>query len=120
MGVQAPDEQRQETMDEKRAHRRKLMREPAAIATLANEQWQPVVLLDISTHGLSFTHGLAMESGAVHALRFSLPGSSGRHTAHIVIVHNATWGVPSGFRIGARFQEIDAATQAAIAAFVAS
>jgi hypothetical protein len=106
-------------MEEKRAHRRKLMQQPADLAELLGEQWQPVVLLDLSSHGISFTHEHEMVNGTTHSIRFGLPGSSERHTVQVRVVNNGKWGVPSGFRVGAAFTSTDARTQAATAAFLA-
>ena len=107
-------------MSEKRAHKRKLMREDAVLADAAGTTRHPVVMLDISRVGVSFASPLELEGGSRHILDFRLPGIDGLHETVVQVVHSSTDGVPSGFRIGARFVHIEGETAAGIATFVAS
>lgn len=105
--------------DERRAHCRKLMHESAYI-TVAGQAWTPVVLLDISTHGLSIASAELMMSGEMHGIRFTLPGGRLDHYAFVTLLFRSTEGVPSGFKYGARFSTIDAATTASIVDFLSA
>ena len=80
--------------------------------------WAPIVLLDISLRGVSFATPEALVAGVVRQLQFTVPGSPTRHHAHINIVRRSTAGVPSGFKIGAMFVQIDPETTTHIADFV--
>lgn len=88
------------------------------MADASATSWAPIVLLDISLRGVSFATPEALVAGLVRELQFTLPGSAVRHHAHIHVVRRSTSGVPSGFRIGAMFVKIDAATTDHIADFV--
>ncbi len=101
-------------MDEKRAHRRQLMQEMAKIQLHPLAKWQMTVLLDMSSSGVSFTCDTAVEKHGRLSLRFSLPGSVQTHEVGLEAVHTTTSGVPSGYRVGARFLVMDSATQSAI------
>lgn len=105
-------------MKEQRAHRRKLTHEQAYLADARTTSWAPVVLIDISLSGISFASPTAIVSGALRRLQFRLPGSPALHRALIAIVHHTAAGVPVGFKVGARFEDIDADTAAAIADFL--
>lgn len=94
------------------------MHEQAFLSNPDVTSWTPVILLDISPAGLSFATPGAIEGGEQRQLRFRMPGSVHLHHASIHIVHQTSAGVPVGFKVGARFDSIDAATNVAIAAFV--
>jgi hypothetical protein len=80
--------------------------------------WLPVVLLEISLRGISFASPGAVISGELRELRFRMPGSPLLHHTLIYVVHHSTSGVPGGFRVGAKFEEIDRSTTDAIADFL--
>jgi hypothetical protein len=103
---------------EQRAHARRVMHEQAFLLHSSGTSWAPIVLLDISLGGISFATPEALVCGTVRQLSFTVPGSPTRHHCHICIVHRSTSGVPTGFRIGARFVTIDADTRNQIADFV--
>jgi hypothetical protein len=105
---------------EQRAHARKLMREQAYLADASMTSWVPVVLLDISACGISFASPAAVIGDALRQLQFRMPGSPLLHHARIHIVHHSTSGVPVGFKVGARFEEISAETRDAIVEFVSA
>lgn len=94
------------------------MHEAAWIATSAGDSWTPVVLLDISTHGVSIASTLLMTSGDRRPLRFTLPGDTSSHYAFVRLLYRSTEGVPGGFRYGARFTEIDPKTTSHIVDFL--
>jgi hypothetical protein len=94
------------------------MHEQAFIQDSTGTSWAPVVLLDISLRGIGFATPEPIISGTVRQLLFTVPGSPIRHHADIYIVHRSTSGVPSGFRIGARFVTLDPVTTDQIADFV--
>ena len=106
-------------MDEKRAHRRQLMHGVAQIDGGPLAQWQPMILLDLSVSGLSFTHPAALPQGERRTVRFSLPGNSFLYQLGIKVVHASTLGVPYGYRIGAVFAALDQESEKAIANFLA-
>jgi hypothetical protein len=105
-------------MKEQRAHARKLMREQAYLADPSMTSWAPVVLIDISLSGISFASPAVIIDGEPRQLQFRIPGSPQLHRARIHIVHHTASGVPVGFKVGARFDDIGADTSAAIAAFL--
>lgn len=105
-------------MKEQRAHARKLMHEQAYLADPSMSSWAPVVLLDISLSGISFASPTAIIDGDQRRLHFRMPGSPVLHRVRIHIVHHTTSGVPVGFKVGARFEEIEAGTTDAIAGFL--
>lgn len=105
-------------MQEKRAHTRALMHVEATIADATGEAWRPIVVLDISSLGIAFACAQIMESGTSHMLRFCLPGNEQRHDVIVSIVHSSTAGVPSGYRVGAKFAAASVETKEAIAAFI--
>lgn len=107
-------------VQEKRAQIRKLMLEAASVADAAGASWHPIILLDISRIGLAFASAQAMENGGSHMLRFRLPGNPRQHEAVVSVVHSSTAGVPSGFRIGAKFVVVVPAMIVAIEEFIAS
>jgi hypothetical protein len=84
----------------------------------ADGQRTPVILLDISLRGASFATSEVLASGALRNLEFGLPGSRTRHNLVIKVVNQSTRGVPSGFRVGAMFIEVDARTTEEITDFV--
>jgi hypothetical protein len=94
------------------------MHEQAFLLDSSGTSWSPVVLLDISLCGVGFATPEALISGTVRQLLFTVPGSRTRHHTHVHIVHRSTSGVPSGFRVGARFVTIDQETAGQIADFV--
>jgi hypothetical protein len=94
------------------------MHEEAFLSNAGDSAWAPIVLLDISTHGASFATAEAVANGEVRRLRFSLPGSRTLHHVSFKVVHCGTAGVPSGYRVGARFVAIDAGTTDQIVNFV--
>jgi hypothetical protein len=102
---------------EKRAHKRKLMHEPASIDTAVPGKWNPVILLDISTGGVSFAAAEALVQGNKYTLRFCLPHSDHLHQIAIRIMHVGTTGVPTGFRMGARFLDANVNATDAIVEF---
>jgi hypothetical protein len=108
------EEQRQE----QRAHARKLMREQAYLADAGMSSWAPVVLIDISLSGISFASPSVIINGELRQLQFRMPGSQQLHRALIHIVHHTASGVPLGFKVGARFEEVGADTSAAITGFL--
>jgi hypothetical protein len=87
-----------------------MMHEQAFLSDSSGTSWAPIILLDISLRGISFATSEPLMNGAVHQLRFRLPGSLARHHSLINIVHQSTSGVPGGFKIGATFVTIDADT----------
>ncbi len=101
-------------MQEKRAHTRRLMREDAFLSDVAGTSRHPVVVLDVSRLGVSFTNPVFLDSDTVHKLEFCLPGNSRMHETMVSVVHSTTQGVPSGYRVGARFVAIPAETTALI------
>jgi hypothetical protein len=105
-------------MKEQRAHARKLMHEQAYLADAGMSSWAPVVLLDISLSGISFASPTAIIDGDRRRLQFRMPGSPVLHRVLIHIVHHTTSGVPVGFKVGARFDDIGADTREAIADFL--
>lgn len=107
-------------MSEKRAHARRLMHEDAVLADAGGAARHPVVLLDISRVGVSFTSPDQLDSGARHLLNFYLPGAARQHETVVQVVHSSQSGVPSGYRIGARFVHIEADTSDAIAHYVSN
>lgn len=107
-------------MHEKRAHTRRLMREEAMLADAAGSARRPVVMLDISRLGVSFTSPELLPSGSRHILDFRLPGSADLQETVVQVVHSTSAGVPSGFRVGARFIHIADETTDQIASFVSN
>jgi hypothetical protein len=107
-------------MSEKRAHARRLMQEDAVLADTAGAARRPVVLLDISRLGVSFTSALLLDSGSRHILDFNLPGAPQLHETVIQVVHSSETGVPSGYRVGARFVHIQPETTESIVHFVSN
>lgn len=107
-------------MLEKRAHTRRLMRGDAFLSDAAGTSRHPVVVLDISRLGVSFTNPIFLDSETVHKLQFCLPGNSRMHETIVSVVHSTTEGVPAGYRVGARFVAIDAETTALINKLVSS
>lgn len=105
-------------MKEQRAHGRKLTHEQAYLADTKSASWAPVVLIDVSLSGISFASPTAIISGELRRLQFRLPGSPLLHQALIDIVHHTATGVPLGFKVGARFDDMGADTVAAIADFL--
>ncbi len=105
-------------MDEKRAHRRELMHGVALVGSQALEDWQPMILLDMSVSGVSFTHTTPLATGAQRVLRFRLPDNNVLHQVAVQVIHSATWGVPSGYRVGANFVALEPKTEKAILDFL--
>jgi hypothetical protein len=105
-------------LKEQRVHSRKLMHEQAYLADAGMTSWAPVVLIDISLSGLSFASPAAIINGQLRQLQFKVPGSPQPHRALVRIVHYTRSGVPVGFKVGARFEDISADTTAAIAGFL--
>ena len=94
------------------------MHEQAFLSDPDVTSWTPVILLDISLRGISFaTPGVVLGS-ELRQLRFRMPGSPRLHRASVHIVHQTSSGVPVGYKVGARFEEIDAETTTAIMDFV--
>jgi hypothetical protein len=106
------------TLKEQRVHARKLMHEQAYLADASMSSWAPVVLIDISLSGISFASPTAIIDGELRQLQFRMPGSPLLHRALIHIVHHSQSGVPVGFKVGARFEEISAGTTDAITGFL--
>lgn len=98
------------TLEEKRAHSRKLMHEVASISNSAGSTWVPVVLLDVSLSGISFASAEVLSSDGTYSMRFTLPGAARLHFASVTLTPRTTSGVPSGYRYGARFLTIDRQT----------
>lgn len=94
------------------------MHEQASLADANMTCWIPVILLDISLRGISFASPDVVANGELRQLRFRMPGSPLLRHVVICAVHNSTTGVPVGFRVGAKFEEIDAGTTDAIADFL--
>lgn len=105
-------------MPEKRAHQRRLMKEDAALATEAGSARRPVIMLDISRLGVCFTSAALLESGTRHLLDFNLPGTGQTHETVVQVVQSSQSGVPSGYKVGARFVHIEPETTEAIVHFV--
>lgn len=105
-------------MIEQRAHVRKLMHEQAFLSDAGVTSWTPVVLLDISPCGVSFATPGVILGSELRQLRFRIPGSAQLHHASVHIVHQTNSGVPVGYKLGARFDAIDADTTNAIMAFL--
>jgi hypothetical protein len=106
------------TMSEKRAHARRLMQQEAVLADDTGAARHPVVLLDISRLGVSFTSPAPLDGGSRHVLDFKLPGAPQLHETVVQVVHSSENGVPSGYRVGARFVHILPDTTDSIAHFV--
>jgi hypothetical protein len=94
------------------------MHEQAYVADASMTSWAPVVLIDISLSGISFASPTAIISGEMRQLQFRIPGSTLLHRVLIDIVHHTTSGVPVGFKVGARFENIGAETRDAVAGFL--
>jgi hypothetical protein len=105
-------------LKEQRAHVRKLMHEQAYLADASMTSWAPVVLIDISRSGISFASPSVIIGGESRQLQFRMPGSPQLHRVLIHIVHHSTSGVPVGFKVGARFEDISADTADAITGFL--
>lgn len=84
-----------------------MMHEFAFVSNFSDTGWMPVVLLDISVNGVSFACSEVLQSGNVHAFRFTLPGTPKLHCVSAMLLPPTTKGVPSGYRYGARFSHID-------------
>lgn len=104
-------------MRERRAHTRALMHEHAFLIGLDGQR-TPVIMLDISLRGASFATPEVLASGDHRLLEFGLPGSRTRHSLLMKVVNQSTGGVPSGFRVGAMFIEVDPLTTEEITDFV--
>lgn len=98
------------TLEEKRAHSRRLMHEVASITDPAGSTWVPIVLLDVSLHGISFASAEVLLSDCTYSMRFTLPGAAKLHFSSVTLTPRTTSGVPSGYRYGARFLTIDRQT----------
>jgi hypothetical protein len=107
-------------MSEKRAHARRLMHEDAVLASATGSGRHPVVMLDISRLGVCFTSPTLLDGGARHILDFRLPGGDALHETVVQVVHSSPNGVPSGFRVGARFVHIRPETADSIVQFVSN
>jgi hypothetical protein len=94
------------------------MHEQAYLADASMTSWAPVVLLDISISGISFASSTVIIDGGLRQLQFRMPGSPLLHRALIHIVHHSTSGMPVGFKVGARFEEVSANTRDAISDFL--
>jgi hypothetical protein len=94
------------------------MHEQAYLADASMTSWAPVLLIDISLCGISFASPAVIIGDELRQLHFRMPGSPLLHRALIHIVHHSTSGVPVGFKVGARFEEIGADTTEAIAGFL--
>jgi hypothetical protein len=105
-------------LKEQRAHVRKLMHEQAYLADASMTSWAPVVLIDISLSGISFASPSVIIGGQLRQLQFRMPGSPLLHRVLVHIVHHSTSGVPVGFKVGARFEDISADTKEAITGFL--
>lgn len=105
-------------MSEKRAHARRLMREDAVLADATGAARHPVILLDISRVGVCFTSPAPLDGGSRHLLDFHLPGGARLHESVVQVVHSSTTGVPSGYRVGARFVHVQTDTTEAITDYV--
>lgn len=77
-----------------------------------------MVLLEISTHGLTIASTQLMVTGELRPVRFTLPGDGGSHHAFVTLMFRSTAGVPTGFRYGARFTVIDPNTTSHIVDFL--
>lgn len=94
------------------------MREDAIVSDPSRNTRRPAILLDISRVGVSFTSAQLLPSGEVLSLEFGLPGHAGLHQTTVEVVHSSASGVPSGYRVGARFLEIGQDTTDQIMDFV--
>jgi hypothetical protein len=94
------------------------MHEQAYLADAGMSSWAPVILIDISLSGISFASPAAIICDTPRELHFRMPGSPLLHRARIQVVHHSTSGVPVGFKVGARFEEIGVETRDAIAGFL--
>jgi hypothetical protein len=94
------------------------MHEQAYLADASMTSWTPVVLIDISLSGISFASPTTIIGGQLRQLQFRMPGSPLLHHVLVHIVHHSTSGVPVGFKVGARFEDIGADTRDAIAGFL--
>jgi hypothetical protein len=94
------------------------MHEQAYLADASMTSWAPVVLLDISLRGISFASPTAIINGELRQLHFRMPGSPLLHRALINIVHHSSVGVPVGFKVGAKFEEIGVDVTDAISDFL--
>lgn len=77
-----------------------------------------MVLLQISTHGVTIASTQSMTSGDLRPVRFTLPGDAAPHYALVRLLYRSTEGVPVGFRYGARFTTIDPKTTSHIVDFL--
>jgi hypothetical protein len=93
-------------LEEKRAHSRRLMHEFASITNSAVTEWTPVILLDVSTNGISFASSEVLFAGVTHPMRFTLPGTPRMHFVSVALLPGTTQGVPVGFRYGAKFVQV--------------
>ena len=94
------------------------MHEQAYLSDASMSSWTPVVLIDISLSGISFASPTAIINGELRQLQFRMPGSPLLHRVLIDIVHHTAAGVPVGFKVGARFEEVGAHTTDAIVDFL--
>jgi hypothetical protein len=94
------------------------MHEQAFLAHESTTSWTPVIVLDVSLRGISFASAEVVIDGELRELCFRMPGSPLLHRALIHVVHHSTSGVPGGFRVGAKFEEISPETTEAIADFL--
>ena len=94
------------------------MHEQAFLAHASMTSWAPVIVLDLSLRGISFASPEAVINGELRQLCFRMPGSPLLHRALIHVVHHSRSGVPVGFRVGAKFEEISPDTTDAIANFL--
>lgn len=106
-------------MDDRRAHRRQLMHGVALIGSVTLDEWQPIILLDLSSKGVSFSYPVLLLKGERRTLRFRLPENDFLHQVQIEVVHSATWGVPSGYRVGALLVALEPRSATAIDDFLA-
>jgi hypothetical protein len=83
------------------------MHEYAFVSNFSDSGWVPIVLLDISSNGISLACSEVLQGGNVHAFRFTLPGTPKLHFASGVLLPATTGGVLSGYRYGARFSSVD-------------
>lgn len=109
--------EKEATLEERRAHSRRLMHEVASITNPTGTTWVPIILLDVSLNGASFASSQVLLSDCEYSMRFTLPGAARLHFASVTLTPRTTSGVPSGYRYGARFLKIERQTQVHIVQF---
>ncbi len=109
--------------EEKRQHQRKLLHADAHIADLMGRTWLPIYLLDISEAGIAFVTDEEVAIDDIRTIEFTLPEQTDCIRCDIKIANmlfnrNDPESPAGKYRIGAAFDQIDAADVASIAQFI--